>query len=118
MSFATIYGACEKTVDYITETTQAESRKIEYTYPVEDAFLVESLKRVVEEEKSKGNRVKIAIFDLIVSMPGVMFPYRELTAACKELGVLSLVDAAHGVGQVDVNLEKLDPDFWVSNCHK
>ncbi|KAK4971262.1 hypothetical protein LTR66_011428, partial [Elasticomyces elasticus] len=41
--FATIYGACEKTVSYVTETTLAEACKIEYTYPVSDAYLCERL---------------------------------------------------------------------------
>ncbi|KAF2472996.1 PLP-dependent transferase [Lindgomyces ingoldianus] len=116
--FATIYGACEKTVTYITETTPAESVKIEYTYPVEDDWLVDEFKRKVAAEKSQGCRVKVAIFDTVVSMPGVRMPFEKLTEACRELGVLSCVDAAHGVGHVELDLAKLDPDFLVSNCHK
>ncbi|KAF2187883.1 PLP-dependent transferase [Zopfia rhizophila CBS 207.26] len=116
--FATIYGACEKTVTYITETTPAEAVKIQYTYPVEDDWLVEEFKRKVHEEKEKGCNVKVAIFDTVVSMPGVRVPFERLTEACRELGVLSCVDAAHGAGHVNLELERLDPDFLVSNCHK
>jgi selenocysteine lyase/cysteine desulfurase len=32
--------------------------------------------------------------------------------------ILSLVDAAHGIGQVELDLSSFDPDFLVSNCHK
>ncbi|CAO2653784.1 Nn.00g031950.m01.CDS01 [Neocucurbitaria sp. VM-36] len=116
--FATIYGACEKTVAYITETTPASSVKVSYTYPVEDDWLVSEFKAKVKEVEDKGGKVKIAIFDSVVSMPGVRVPFERLTAACKELGVLSCVDAAHGVGHVEIDLGKLDPDFFVSNCHK
>ncbi|ORY18512.1 pyridoxal phosphate-dependent transferase [Clohesyomyces aquaticus] len=116
--FATIYGACEKSVTYITETTPAEAVKINYTYPVEDDWLVAEFKRTVAAEKSKGNSVKIAIFDTVVSLPGVRMPFERLTEACRELGVLSCVDAAHGVGHIELDLGKLDPDFLVSNCHK
>lgn len=52
--FATIYGACEKTVTYITETTPAEAVKIGYTYPVEDDWLVEQLEEKVKEVEGKG----------------------------------------------------------------
>ncbi|KAF1850783.1 PLP-dependent transferase [Cucurbitaria berberidis CBS 394.84] len=116
--FATIYGACEKTVAYITETTPASSVKIEYSYPVEDDWLVSEFKSKVKEVEAKGGKVKVAIFDTIVSMPGVRVPFERLITACKELGVLSCVDGAHGVGHIELDLTKLDPDFFVSNCHK
>ncbi|KAF1995324.1 PLP-dependent transferase [Amniculicola lignicola CBS 123094] len=116
--FSTIYGGCEKTVKYVTETTKAKSVKVEYTFPVEDAWLVRAFKEKVQEVQSKGGKVKIALFDTVVSMPGVRMPFEELTKACKELGVLSLVDGAHGVGHIDLDLGKLDADFFVSNCHK
>jgi selenocysteine lyase/cysteine desulfurase len=116
--FATIYGACEKTVSYITETTPAQAVKIEYTYPVEDDWLINEFKSKVAAVEKTGGKVKIAIFDTVVSMPGVRVPFERLTAACKELGVLSCIDGAHGVGHVKLNLGTLEPDFFVSNCHK
>ncbi|KAF2821186.1 PLP-dependent transferase [Ophiobolus disseminans] len=116
--FATIYGACEKTVSYITETTPAKSVKIAYTYPVEDDWLISEFHRTVESIENQGGTVKIAIFDTVVSMPGVRMPFERLLTACKERGVLSCIDGAHGVGHVELDLSTLDPDFFVSNCHK
>ncbi|CBX99244.1 hypothetical protein LEMA_P084830.1 [Plenodomus lingam JN3] len=116
--FDTIYGACEKTVAYITETTAAESVKIKYTYPVEDEWLVGELRRVVGEVESSGGKVKVAVFDTVVSMPGVRMPFERLVEVCRELGVLSCVDGAHGVGHIDLDLGALGADFFVSNCHK
>jgi selenocysteine lyase/cysteine desulfurase len=116
--FETIYGACERTILYITETTPASSVKITYTYPIEDDDLIAEFTRKVQEVEKAGGKVKIAIFDTIVSMPGVRVPFERLTRACKDLGVLSCIDGAHGVGQLDLDLGGLDPDFFVSNCHK
>ncbi|KAF3043360.1 hypothetical protein E8E11_008773 [Didymella keratinophila] len=98
--FATIYKGCNLTVEYITETTPAKAVKVDYTYPVEDDWLVEAFEKKVQDVRNAGGKVKIAIFDTVVSMPGVRVPFERLTEACKELGVLSLVDAAHGVGHV------------------
>jgi selenocysteine lyase/cysteine desulfurase len=115
---STIYGACHKTIEYICETTPAESVCVEYTMPVEDEWLVEQFKKKIEEVKSSGGRVKVALFDTVVSMPGVRLPFERLIKVCKDLSVLSLIDAAHGVGHIDLDLAALDPDFLVSNCHK
>ena len=116
--FSCIYTGCEKTVVHLTETTNVQAVKIELHYPVEDDWLVEALEKRVKEEESKGAKVKVAIFDTVVSVPGVRLPFERLTAKCRELGVLSCVDAAHGVGHVELDLAALDPDFLVSNCHK
>ncbi|KAL7773829.1 hypothetical protein CFE70_003796 [Pyrenophora teres f. teres 0-1] len=117
ITFSTIYGACGKTVSYVTEKSPAESVCIEYTYPVEDDWLVEEFERKVKEVESKGGRVKIAVFDTVVSVPGVRVPFERLTQKCKELGVMSCIDGAHGAGHVEIDLGSLDPDFFVSNCH-
>ncbi|KAJ4377038.1 hypothetical protein N0V86_006478 [Didymella sp. IMI 355093] len=116
--FATIYKGCNLTVEYITETTPAKAVKVEYTYPVEDDWLVKAFKAKVQEVQKASGNVKLAIFDTVVSMPGVRVPFEGLTQACKELGVLSLVDAAHGIGHIELDMRTLDPDFLTSNCHK
>ncbi|KAF2999024.1 hypothetical protein E8E13_008212 [Curvularia kusanoi] len=116
--FATIYKGCHSTVEYISETTLAQTARVEYTYPVEDEWLVDAFKKKVEEVKSAGGRVKVAIFDTVVSMPGVRMPFERLLEACKELGVMSLLDAAHGIGHLDLDVSQLDPDFMTTNCHK
>lgn len=116
--FSTIYGACEKTIEYVAETTEAQGVKVEYTYPVSDADMVSRFESVLEREKGAGNTVRLALFDTVSSMPGVRMPFERLVEVCRREGVLSLIDGAHGVGQLPLDLGTLRPDFFVSNCHK
>jgi selenocysteine lyase/cysteine desulfurase len=41
-----------------------------------------------------------------------------MIAECRKRGVLVLIDAAHAPGQLEINLEELDPDFYTGNFHK
>lgn len=109
------YGALEKTIEYTVETTAAEGVKIEYELPMEDDALLGMFEETLE--KHRGH-VKLAVFDSIVSMPGVRLPFERMAQVCRDEGVLSMIDAAHGVGHIALDLTALDPDFLVTNCHK
>ncbi|KAJ6617178.1 pyridoxal phosphate-dependent transferase [Mycena sp. CBHHK59/15] len=65
-----------------------------------------------------GRKV-VALIDSITSVPGALMPWQALVQICKQEGVYSVIDGAHSIGQeMNINLGKADPDFWVSNCHK
>ena len=115
--FATAYGAVEKTIRYIAETTEAEAVKIEANYPISDDVLVRMFEDTIERV-NKEKRVKLAVFDTISSLPGVRMPFERLTDVCKKREVLSMIDGAHGVGHIPLDLGALGADFFTSNCHK
>lgn len=116
--FSTIYGACEKTVEYLKESTPVESAKIAVSYPIGDDELVAKFQEKISQLKREGRRPRAAIFDTVSSLPGVRVPWEKLVEVCKAEGTLSLVDGAHGIGHLDLKLGQVQPDFFVSNCHK
>lgn len=116
--FATVYGACEKTINYVTETTPVTSHKIAYTYPVSDDFLCSAFESAIASLRAAHKTPKLALFDTIVSLPGVRMPFERLTTLCRTHNLLSLIDGAHSIGHIPLDLRDLDPDFFVSNCHK
>ncbi|KAF3925997.1 hypothetical protein ABW20_dc0107610 [Dactylellina cionopaga] len=116
--FGTIYGACGRTVQYITDTSPASCVSIPLAYPILDATIISQFRSTVQEIKSAGKKPKLVIFDTVSSMPGVRFPWEQMIVAAKEEGVLSLIDGAHGVGNIKLDLGENQPDFFVSNCHK
>ena len=115
---STTYGAVEKTIEYIKETTPAQSHKIETPYPLSDDHLCSLFEEAIHSIRASGKNARIAVFDTIVSLPGARMPFERLTQLCRSHGVLSCIDGAHSIGQIDIDLRSLDPDFYTSNCHK
>ena len=44
----------------------------------------------------------------------MVYPWENIVRLCKRYGALSLVDAAHAIGQVKTDVKRADCDFWVS----
>jgi selenocysteine lyase/cysteine desulfurase len=97
--FSTIYSACEKSIAAVAEMCPVSAEKIELVYPIEDEDLVELLRRKVEALRKEGKRVRLVMFDTVLTFPGVRMPWERLVEVCREMGVLSLIDGAHGIGE-------------------
>lgn len=110
---STTYGACANTVKFLAELMGIEVVLVETSYPLLDSAVI-----AIWREVFATHKIKLALFDTVVSMPGVQIPYVELTNLCKEYGVLSLVDGAHLIGLIPVDFAEFRPDFYTSNLHK
>ncbi|POR31686.1 Putative aminotransferase, partial [Tolypocladium paradoxum] len=120
LTFSTVYEACGKAADYLVDYygAKVEQREIPIAYPLEDEDILQALREAVRAVEADGRRARVCLFDVVSSRPGVLFPWIEMVRVCRELGVLSMVDGAQGVGMVPLDLAAADPDFFVSNCHK
>ena len=114
LHLSTVYGAVEKTINYLCETTEVGSVNVAVQYPIDDELLISLFRGGIQRAKSEGKTVKIAVFDTISSLPGVRLPWERLVQVCKDEGVLSMVDGAHGVGHIELGLAKVQPDFFAS----
>lgn len=118
ISFATTYTSFKYTLRYLVDTTPLEVKQIEYTLPVSDEYIVDAFYEAILDLQASNKNPRLALFDTINSLPGVRMPFERLTAICKHYNIYSCIDGAHGVGHIPLNLPSLDPDFFVSNCHK
>lgn len=120
VTFSTTYEACAKVVDFLVDFTEGQlsHRQIDLVYPLEDEEITQRFRDTVAAIEAEGKRVRIGIFDVVSSRPGVLFPWKEMVKICRELGIMSMVDGAQGIGMVPLDLSAVDPDFFVSNCHK
>ncbi|KAK3313616.1 aminotransferase family protein-like protein [Apodospora peruviana] len=114
-----IYNSCLKTIQSLQESTPVRGHAIDVRYPIEDDELIQMFRDTVAALRKDQKRIRLAIFDTIVSGPGVRVPWEQLVAACHELGILSMIDGAHGIGHIDMrHTGTVKPDFLVTNCHK
>ncbi|CAK4031187.1 aminotransferase family [Lecanosticta acicola] len=116
--FATVYPAFANTAKWLAETTRVQVHSIDYTLPVSDKYICDAFETTIRELKAAGKNPRIAIFDAINSLPSARMPFEELVKLCKTHRLLSCVDGAHAIGHIPLDLPALDPDFFVTNCHK
>ncbi|EGW34795.1 uncharacterized protein SPAPADRAFT_53204 [Spathaspora passalidarum NRRL Y-27907] len=108
-----VYGSCYNVVKFLNYRYGVEYVEIEVNYPISDDEILQKFEKVFKEEKPT-----MCLFDTISSMPGVIFPFKQLVNLCKKYDVVSLIDGAHGIGCIPQDLSEIAPDFYVSNLHK
>lgn len=69
-----------------------------------------------QQAMEDGARLMIA--DHINSPLGCVWPVRELISLARAKGAMVLIDGAHTIGQIDLDINSLAPDWYVSNAHK
>lgn len=65
-----------------------------------------------------GPRTRVLSFSGITSPTGLILPVREICAAARAKGIITVVDGAHMDGQVPVNLHELGCDYFAGSPHK
>jgi selenocysteine lyase/cysteine desulfurase len=61
----------------------------------------------------------LCVFDHITSNAGLLLPVAELVSAARARGARAvLVDGAHGLGALDLDIPSIGANFYVSNAHK
>ena len=68
--------------------------------------------------KAITSRTKVLAFTHFTNTVGDLFPAKEICAAARERGVITLLDGAQTFGSLNVNLREIDPDFYSGSAHK
>lgn len=110
---STTYGAVKKLLKWQCELTGAVLQEETVTFPVTGN---QQILELVRKSLKKGT--KLAVFDHIPSNTPFILPIKELVDICQEKNVPVLIDGAHGLGALDLDLKMLDPDYYISNAHK
>eukprot|EP01104_Vermistella_antarctica_P004606 TRINITY_DN15028_c0_g1_i1.p1 TRINITY_DN15028_c0_g1~~TRINITY_DN15028_c0_g1_i1.p1 ORF type:complete len:574 (-),score=113.46 TRINITY_DN15028_c0_g1_i1:75-1796(-) len=112
---STAYLMVKNTLHYVHDEFHENLIQMNITMPIQSEADVISL---FERTLDQNPHVTIAVASHITSIPAITLPVRELGLICKERGILFLVDGAHAIGQIPINVTDLNCDFYVSNMHK
>jgi isopenicillin-N epimerase len=68
--------------------------------------------------RSVTPRTRVLSVSHLTSATALRFPVEEICRRARAQGVLVAVDGAHAPGQIDLELEGLQADFYAGSCHK
>ena len=107
------YGACDYTWEFLCQKNGANYIHQPIPLPVhtEDEIVEEFLKRIT-------SRTKVIYLSHITSATALRLPVEKICRRARDLGLLSIVDAAHSPGQMPLDLQQLGADVVFGNCHK
>ena len=65
-----------------------------------------------------GSRTQVMVFSHVYCSSGLVTPVKALCRLAHDHGALAIVDGAHAIGMVPVDITDFGCDFYTSSCHK
>ncbi|KAI8823637.1 pyridoxal phosphate-dependent transferase [Fimicolochytrium jonesii] len=119
IAFDVTYTAVLHSVQHICDFTGAKLSTISMPLRLTPSNVVKQLIAYLENDNpSPDGKIHLAVFQHITSPSAIVLPIGELIRICRQYGIMVMVDGAHTIGQIPLNLEALGADFYVSNAHK
>uniref|UniRef100_H2YXV6 Aminotransferase class V domain-containing protein n=1 Tax=Ciona savignyi TaxID=51511 RepID=H2YXV6_CIOSA len=109
------YLAVKNTAEEMESTSGIRTRYVPIKFPIADE---QEIVNLYESYLDQYPNVKIAIMDHITSPTALKLPVEKIVEICRQRDVLTLIDGAHVPGQLQLDIKKINPDFYVGNLHK
>jgi len=110
----TAYQMVKNTISYVNGERQQRSVQVNISVPSSKSEILEAVQNALDSNPS----VELASFSHITSVPAILLPVEELVQICHQKGIMVLIDGAHALGQIPLNIPKTGADFYVANGHK
>lgn len=86
--------------------------------PASPSAIVEAIASCIRSQADAGAPVATIIIDQITSNSALLMPVAAVARLAALHSITVVVDAAHALGAIDVDVPALGVHYWVSNCHK
>lgn len=109
------YNACANALEFVADRENIEVRVFDPPF----AFL-HTEDQVADLEQSLDSGTQLVMLDHITSPTAQIFPLEEMIRLIRSRApeAVILIDGAHAPGQILLNLDALDIDFYTGNLHK
>ena len=107
------YGAVRACWEYIADHHNMKIVRVELPLKIESA------EQIVDTFNAGfTDRTRAVVFNHVYWSTGLVTPVKQLTELGRERGAWVIVDGAHAVGMVPLNLDDANPHFYCSSLHK
>lgn len=107
------YGACDYAWEFACKKTGARYIHQPIAFPVQtDEEIVEQFWQGIT------SRTKVIYMSQITSATALRLPVEEICRKARAAGIMTVIDAAHSLGQIPLDLQALDADVVFGNAHK
>ncbi|MBI5304539.1 MAG: aminotransferase class V-fold PLP-dependent enzyme [Chloroflexi bacterium] len=107
------YGAMDRTWRFLCEKNGSVYTRVPIPLPVTTgADFVERFWSAVTP------RTRVVFLSQITSPTALIFPAQEICRRARARGIITMIDGAHALGQIPLDLSEIDADFYTSNAHK
>jgi isopenicillin-N epimerase len=96
------YGGCDLTLKHVC--ARAGARYVRA--PIDRLF------------EHRTDRTRAVFVSHITSETALLLPVEDVVARARAEGLTTIVDGAHAIAQLDLDLENIGADFYAGNCHK
>jgi len=107
------YGACRRAWEFHLQGTGITISTVAIPIPVPDA---ETVMHIIT--KAITGKTRAVFISHITSPTAARMPVERLAEFTQRQKVLLLVDGAHALGHIDLDLGVLGADMYTANCHK
>jgi selenocysteine lyase/cysteine desulfurase len=119
LDFTTAYGPFKAFYAWLGATRGVEVVTVNFTFPLSGpADITAAFEETLSVLHARGKSVGVAVVSQVSSAPAIVLPATEIVQAMRDAGIPSIVDGAHALGAVNIDINAMAPDFWFGNGHK
>ena len=107
------YGSCDRMWFY-----EAQQKGFIYNRSKVSLPIIDNETFCNDFWRNATDKTKYIFISQITSSTGMSLPIPEIVLEAKSRGIKTIIDGAHVPAHIDLDINNLDPDYYVGACHK